>query len=646
MTEMLTALQGQINETPEHGDEQTQWGNQKHTYNGMDIYQAAQAGEVGVVMLLWYNGVSVNLKQSEPPYATALHHAAFNGNTKICEFLLDHAAEIDIRIPDTDVTPLMWACTAGHFSVVKLLIERGADPCQVEAQDYNSAFHAVHTGNTPLVHYLLSGNYGIDPHAVDKAGHNMAQWAAFKGALGCLRYLHETVGVSVEGLDKERRTALHWAAHAGQYVTAEYLLSLKLNKLDIRDSDGQTAAELAAASNHKAVENLINDYVKSGPLNYAAPRSESTLKFLFSSFRNIRFALYGLICMPLAYYVIVKFVPLIVSVLLVPCVFIVPGTLDYLVFRNGRPPVRTIAPRSNSPLATRIQMLSGSGERDMSVLFASMLLQGFLLHSFFGSSVGDTTKNWSPMLYSSMQFLTAVGLFSYVICLIKRPASPDISELSPAKQEEIKRTPGTYSYEAMEMKSLRSSHCPLIGRVVSGYDQFNTMTDTAIGKGNRLWYIMWIGCIGIVLTLITISTVRWSIYVVAPSNANYSICRTIGRFLRTSLPGSSKNPGTFLVPSHEEILGMQLIVVSAVFALFCLARFAAQVYLVGLNFTKAEVDNPICLPIVDKGPSMMVLQNGNSCYTAGSFFSNWKNFVIGSESYNSHFVHDPVKGCV
>eukprot|EP01060_Flectonema_neradi_P037680 TRINITY_DN765_c2_g1_i1.p1 TRINITY_DN765_c2_g1~~TRINITY_DN765_c2_g1_i1.p1 ORF type:complete len:648 (+),score=70.39 TRINITY_DN765_c2_g1_i1:70-2013(+) len=646
MTEMLTALQGQINETPEAGDPHTQWGNQKHTYNGMDIFQAAQQGEVGVVMLLWYNGVNVNTKQTEQPFATALHHAAFNGNEKICEFLLDHGADIEARIPETEVTPLMWACTAGHFSIVKLLIERGADPCAVEAQDYNAAFHAVHTGNTPLLHYLLSGGFGINVHALDKAGHNLVQWAAFKGALGCLRYLHETVGVSLETLDKQGKTALHWAAHAGQFVTTEYLLAQQLHSVEHRESSqSMTPVDAAMANNHIAVANLIKSYIKSGPLNYKTPRTESTFKFLFSSFRNIRFALYGLVFPPLLYFFVVKYVPLIVSVILVPCLFIVPGTLDYLVFRNGRPPVRTVEVRAYQPLATRIQMLSSSGERDMSVLFATMLLQGFLIHGFFTSQVGEATRMWWPLLHACMQYITAVAFFSYLVCLVKRPGSPDTSGLTPEKQAIIKRTPGTYCYESMEMKSLRSVYCPLIGRVVAGFDHFNTMTDTAVGKGNRLWYIMWTGSVGILYTLITLCALRWSIFVIAPAGANFSICRTVGRFFVSGLPGGSEHPGTFISPSIEEILAMQLIVVSGFFALFFVVRFLAQVYLVGLNFTKSEVDNPVCLPRVEQGLSLMILQSGDSCYTSGSFLSNWKNFLIGSERYNSHFVHDPVKGC-
>lgn len=45
---------------------------------------------------------------------------------KATALLLDHGANIESRT-GTDGTPLVWACMDGNPSVVKLLLDRGAD---------------------------------------------------------------------------------------------------------------------------------------------------------------------------------------------------------------------------------------------------------------------------------------------------------------------------------------------------------------------------------------------------------------------------------------------------------------------------------------------------------------------------------------
>jgi ankyrin repeat protein len=56
----------------------------------------------------------------------ALGHAAHNGRDDAVIWLLDHGADVDGR-PYLDFTPLHFAVQFGHTSIVRLLVERGAD---------------------------------------------------------------------------------------------------------------------------------------------------------------------------------------------------------------------------------------------------------------------------------------------------------------------------------------------------------------------------------------------------------------------------------------------------------------------------------------------------------------------------------------
>lgn len=130
---------------------------------------------------------SINLNEE-------LGNAAFFGHWKVCDFLIGQGAEVNAAVDKTGETPLHNALAkAGRpyfFYVVKLLIEKGADPnAKTIAGITTGAFmRDVRTkGETPLhraaayadertISFLLEN--GADKEARDANGNSPLSWAS------------------------------------------------------------------------------------------------------------------------------------------------------------------------------------------------------------------------------------------------------------------------------------------------------------------------------------------------------------------------------------------------------------------------------------------------------------------------------------
>ena len=91
------------------------------------LLSAAFHGDLGEVRCLVLEGANVNARDHDG--YTALTHAAKQGHLDIVSFLLEERAQVD---PHEDYvhydTPLLAAIRGGHLTIVKKLIECGADP--------------------------------------------------------------------------------------------------------------------------------------------------------------------------------------------------------------------------------------------------------------------------------------------------------------------------------------------------------------------------------------------------------------------------------------------------------------------------------------------------------------------------------------
>jgi ankyrin repeat protein len=109
---------------------------------------AALHGELAVVQFLVARKAEVNRVGW-----TALHYAAANGHVEVVRFLLDAHAYIDAESPNR-TTPLMMAARQGQPTVVRLLVEEGADPTPRNQAGLTAAAYAKAGGDTKLAAWL------------------------------------------------------------------------------------------------------------------------------------------------------------------------------------------------------------------------------------------------------------------------------------------------------------------------------------------------------------------------------------------------------------------------------------------------------------------------------------------------------------
>lgn len=119
-----------------------------------------------------------------------LHHAAQHGDLDIIQFALRHGAKAHInQLTSNNSTPLHWACGAGWLTVVKELIDNGAD---------------IH---------LCTNSWGVDVFGRD-SGQLPLQWAAASGHGHIVEYLYMLSPLTI-GITDEKDNSVRHSAQKG-----------------------------------------------------------------------------------------------------------------------------------------------------------------------------------------------------------------------------------------------------------------------------------------------------------------------------------------------------------------------------------------------------------------------------------------------
>lgn len=141
------------------------------------IFRASRDGDAHKVLSLI--GASPSSLHAQTPFGTPLHMAASRGDLTLVKALLEMGADINSRGGTFDGAPINVAASEGQVSVVEYLVECGAE-LDVSDPVRNPLFGAIYSGNLHIVKLLVSA--GIDPR-VRYSGEYMTSMGAVEFAL-------------------------------------------------------------------------------------------------------------------------------------------------------------------------------------------------------------------------------------------------------------------------------------------------------------------------------------------------------------------------------------------------------------------------------------------------------------------------------
>jgi len=122
----------------------------RNAYGDSPLMFAALKGHAEVVRLLLAYGADLG---ASPAGWTPLHYCATEGQTRICQELLDRGAPVD-GTEANSTTPLMMAARGGHFETVRLLLSRKANPAARNHNGATAMAWALRSNNTNIADAL------------------------------------------------------------------------------------------------------------------------------------------------------------------------------------------------------------------------------------------------------------------------------------------------------------------------------------------------------------------------------------------------------------------------------------------------------------------------------------------------------------
>lgn len=228
-----------------------------------DLHVAVRSGEFDRVKALLQQGVNVNERDSLG--GTALHDAAWAGDLKMAELLLDSKADPNLAHLEGGSTPLHYAVITNHPELVELLLARGAKLKTMSASGATALHLAANRGFVNIVVLLLAKGFEVD--TPDAKGSTALDEAAWKGEAEVVKLLLARGG--------KPQNALYAAATRGHAAVIPLLLDAGADPLK-PDPSGATALEIALALRQpRTVGALLDRGVK---LKSVAPLQTAVLR--------------------------------------------------------------------------------------------------------------------------------------------------------------------------------------------------------------------------------------------------------------------------------------------------------------------------------------------------------------------------------
>jgi ankyrin repeat protein len=223
-------------------------------------------------MAMLLEKASIDINKTNNFEQTPLMIAAFLGHHRCVALLVNHRG-IDINYQrDNHDSALIMAAERGHDQCVQIILEHR--DCDFNARgglNRTALMKAARYGHTECLK-LLRDKDGIDINAkMEKFEDTALTLAARHGHYDCVQQLlqHKEININATSTSEKFKvwhtrifhmTALMWAAINGDKASAKLLIQQGAN-LDITNTDGKTARDLAITHRRPVIAQLIDDKI-------------------------------------------------------------------------------------------------------------------------------------------------------------------------------------------------------------------------------------------------------------------------------------------------------------------------------------------------------------------------------------------------
>jgi len=196
-----------------------------------------------------------------PCVVATMMDAVWDGDIlQVHSLLLEKREGVNFRDPRTGQRAINLAIQQQHEPIVRLLLDRGADVNEPDADSGGASLAPVHNalimGNKALFRRLLKA--GADPEQQDGEGFTPLLWASIRGYLEVAAQLVETHGADVNHQDALGWTPLHIACFKGYADMVDYLLVERKARTDIEDANGFTPFMFARIAEHRDIVDRLD----------------------------------------------------------------------------------------------------------------------------------------------------------------------------------------------------------------------------------------------------------------------------------------------------------------------------------------------------------------------------------------------------
>ena len=174
---------------------------------------------------------------------TCLHAAVYsNCNTKMIQAIIDHGVNVNAT-NETNKTALMGACLKGNIDTINVLLNAGADPKIVDAND-ETWLHYAAVGDCSKEVFQTIINHGANVNATSKHNETALMTACENGNLDAINVLL-SAGADPDIVDTNGNTWLHCAA--GGDCSKEVLQAIINHGADVNAKNKYNATALMKA---------------------------------------------------------------------------------------------------------------------------------------------------------------------------------------------------------------------------------------------------------------------------------------------------------------------------------------------------------------------------------------------------------------